>query len=576
VKGERYAIGALAGGADPVHVKTFLEWLKHVPFLDFDEVRTAYARVMANGLDWEKQLLGCNDRYFLLTVLLGRPDALHPWLYARCREVEAAPDDHMDLWARDHYKSTIITFAGVIQEILADPDITIGLFSFNQKIAGAFVKQVKREFEHNTRLKELYSDALWTDPTKEAPLWTDQGFIVRRGSNPKEGTLEGWGLVNGQPTSKHYALRVYDDVVTRESVSNDDMVRKVTEAYELSDNLGGRLQRKWIIGTRYSFADTYGVILAKGIVKPRIYPATDNGQLTGTPVFLKPEVWEKKKIEQSSQIAAQMLQNPLAGLDQVFKATWFRPYVARPKTLNAYILGDPSKGTGPRSDRTGIAVIGLDAQGNKYLLDGFRHRMSMSERWDALKLLYTKWTRALGVQTVQVGWERYGMQTDLEYFNERMDRDGFSFHIRELSWTRDGTKSKRDRVERLEPDFRLSRFYLPAQVLSDYGGTARWKIDEAKNNVIFAVPPDTPNDVRKLEESGEAYRVIKPIVRKNEDGQQYDVTRALMEEMTFFPFGTHDDLVDTCSRIYDMEARPPSIHELPSALAKLEEYHPDA
>src|SRR5207244_2741381 len=157
---------------------------------------------------------------------------------------------------------------------------------------------------------------------------------------------------------------------------------------------------------------------------------------------------------QRSVVAAQMLQNPLAGKENTFDPQSLRPYFMRPRTLNVYIMGDPSQGkrkskstTGRSSDRTAIAVVGIDSNGNKYLLDGFCHRMRLTERWTRRRELYKKWSGAQGVQHVYVGWERYGLQADLEYFLEKMQApDEVSFPIIELNWTREGNESKKSRV----------------------------------------------------------------------------------------------------------------------------------
>lgn len=545
-------------------------WLRdfvtgELPFLDFEATLDCYEAFLDPHSRYcldaaGSALLACNDRYFLLVGPLHRCDALHPWLFARCREVEADPDGHLDLWARYHFKSTIITFAGVIQEVLCDPELTVAIFSFKADIARAFLVQIKRELDCNEYLRGLFPDVLWSDSKREAPKWSEaEGLIVRRKSNPKEATIEAHGLVDGQPTSRHYGLLVYDDVVTDKSVTSPEQILKTTAAWELSDNLGSHLGvRKWHVGTRYHFGDTYGVILERGVLRPRIHAATDDGTLKGAPVLLTPARWDEVRAAQRSTVSAQMLLNPVAGNEAVFRAQWFRPYEVRPLKLNVYIMCDPSKGSKThRSDRTAIAVIGLDQGGNKYLLDGVRHRMKLSERYQYLKQLYQYWCDQPGVQAVRVGYERYGAQVDVEVITEWQERDKCPFEIEELAFPREGAHSKRDRVERLEPDLKRSKFYLPGVAWHpEFGakdGAALWRVDDATGRILYRpllAPTRRMVAVAKLQQG---YRICEPIKRLDENREPYDLTRAFIEEALFFPFAPHDDLVDACSRIYDME-----------------------
>ena len=300
---------------------------------------------------------------------------------------------------------------------------------------------------------------------------------------------------------------IFDDVVTRESVTTPEQITKTTAAWELADNLGQAGGRKWHIGTRYSFADTYQSILERGSVIPRIYPATDDGTMDGRPVLWTPDIWEQKKRDQGeATVACQLLQNPIAGQQAMFKAEWLRYYEVRPATLNIYIMIDPARSTKPDSANTAMAVIGMDGARNKYLLDGYRHRMALSERWQRMRDLRTHWLSQPGVQQVYVGYEKFGAQSDMDYFVERMQTEKCSFEIIELEWPRDrAVKSKEDRVQRLEPDFKNGRFWLPTRA---HGPTKNQK---------------------RMTESGSGYRCAKQIRRKDNDGNIYD----LVTDFTF-------------------------------------------
>jgi len=217
-----------------------------------EQAKVLYAEIIAAEDQKAIKDLCLTDLFFLLTVGCKRQDADHDWIYDRCREVEANPDGHLDLWSREFFKSSIITFGKTLQDILNNPNITVGIFSHTRPIAKAFLAQLKREMEINTFLQGLFPEILYKEPKSQAPKWSlDSGIVVKRDSNKKECTIEAWGLVDGSPTSKHFDLLVYDDVVTKASVNTPEQIAKTTEAWELSLNLGAQGGKRRYIGTRY-------------------------------------------------------------------------------------------------------------------------------------------------------------------------------------------------------------------------------------------------------------------------------------------------------------------------------------
>lgn len=465
-----------------------------------------YAQVMTGGDKEELRRLCREDLFFLLFIACKRKDMNHDWIYERCREVEGESNGYMDLWPRYHYKSTIITFGKTIQDLLLDSDELIGIFSHTRPIAKKFLYQIKSELEGNEFLKDLFPDVLYKNPESESPRWSlDGGIIVKRGGNPKEASVEAWGLVDGQPTGAHFTTMVYDDVVTRESVTTEEMIEKTNEALALSLNLEGKKSDgrgvvRRFVGTRYHMSDTYKMVVERKIGRERVhYPTTlgkEDIEVEGEGVLLTRDELKRKREELGRWVySSQMLLNPAADRSQGFRYDWVMWYDGSPNgRMNKYILVDSASEQKKGSDYTVMVVVGLGDDGNYYLLDGIRDRLNLTQRCEALMGLHRKW------KPLSVGYEKYGINSDIEHVRYVQEREGYRFHIEPIG----GAVKKADRIRRLVPIFENRRFYLPRR--------------------LFFV---------------------------NVAGEVRDLVKEFINEYTNFPVSEHDDVLDATSRIVE-------------------------
>jgi phage terminase large subunit-like protein len=426
--------------------------------------------------------LGKRDLFYLLVFILNRPDADNDWCFARAREIQADPYGYIDLWAREHYKSTLITFAKTIQDIINYPEWTTGIFSHTRPIAKGFLNQIKVECESNVKLPYLYPEVFWDNPKKQALTWSlDGGLIFKRKGNPNAASVEAWGLIDGQPTSKHYTKLLYNDIVTIKSVNTPDMIKKTTEAWETSLNLGMVGGVRQIEGTFYHYADTYRVIINKGSAIPRIYPATEDGKLEGKPVLWTREHLAGKIRDMGPYVSAcQLFLDPVMDKAQGFKGEWLRYWnPANFKNMNIYILCDPAGEKKKENDYTCFVVIGLGIDKNYYLIEWIRDRLNLVERANVLFYLHQTYYPKL------TGYEKFGKDSDIQHYEDRMKRDNYRFSLEPLH----KRLPKNDRIKKLIAIFNAGRFFIPQQcVRQNYEGVMEDLTVIFRDTEYFAFP----------------------------------------------------------------------------------------
>lgn len=444
---------------------------------------------------------GKKDLFFLMYFVMELP-VNDPFIIARIYEAQENHHMTLDLWARFHWKSTILTYALPIFNLISHPTRRIGIFSHTKAMAKSHLRKIKHQLEQNMVLLTAFQDIFYMKQS-QAPKWSeDEGIYVKRKGSFNEASVEAVGLIE-LPTGKHYNEAIYDDIIDLKNVETYAQLQKVKRYYEMSFGCLDRHCIKRVVGTRYDYKDIYGEIMKKKTWKTRIYPGSVDeegvAKIGGIPTMMTREELDALMDEMGLYVfSSQILQKPEKEESQKFNEYWlgkrWNPNSDKPN-FNYYIIVDPASKKKTQSDWTSMWVIGTDPYRNYWLLDGVRDKLSLVEKWDRLIGLVESWGGR------EVGYEEYGMQADIEFLERMMAETGKFFTITPLG----GKVAKVDRIKRLIPDFQKGRWILPETLI---------------------------------------YTDVKGIQRDL-------MNEYVEEEYKLFPNGLHDDMLDCQARIYD-------------------------
>jgi phage terminase large subunit-like protein len=340
-------------------------------------------------------------------------------------------DHQLALLPRDHAKSTIIAYRAA-WEVVKDPSIRILYISSTANLAEKQLGLIKQIISSPV-VRRYWPDLINIEEGKREK-WTQSEVSVDHPKRAEEGIRDPTIFTGGLTTSltgMHCDIAILDDVVVQENAYTEEGREKVKSQYSLLASIEGAGAREWVVGTRYHPLDLYGDLVmmeeeefdAEGNVTntksvyeifqktveehgsflwPRQQRQTD-GKWFGFDI----SILAKKKAQylDKTQFYAQYYNDPnrfetaLITPDkfqyyerhQVKKGDDGRWYV-RGKKVSIAAAMDFAFSMGKASDYTAIAVIGLDADGNYYVLDLDRFKTDrLEEMFEHLRALYSKW-----------------------------------------------------------------------------------------------------------------------------------------------------------------------------------------
>lgn len=367
---------------------------------------------------------------------------------------------------RGAFKSTIITIAHTIQLMLIWPDIRI-LIASHKKEGGSqkFLGSIKDHFIRNKRFRRLFPEFCPKPNSAGQMEWGTSEMVTLPNRSSKaiypEATIEIAGNTT-DVTGRHYNYLKIDDIVTRESVTNESMLEKTEEFNALLTFLFD--QPEWGIadysGTCYHFADLYAKLRDSDQITKFILPIVDDkGKPTIPERFTTPgiEAIKNHPSQTSYQFSCQYMLNPIPLEDQTFRPEWWKRdgfyYDKLPEGLKISVFVDPANTQRKESDYTALMTIGIDSVGDWWLIDIIRDKLTLDQR----AKLVLKILKHHGIH--QCHYESVGfMSSDIKAIKEIGSQADWYIGVVEIKASR---QSKEDRIRGLQYLYEQGKVHWP-------------------------------------------------------------------------------------------------------------------
>jgi hypothetical protein len=402
---------------------------------------------------------GRDNLYWLAKDVLGY-DKMAPEPHQELCDFysDSKKDIDLILMPRGTYKSSVITVAGSIQQMIRNPNVRILISSETQNKANKFVSEIKQHLEMNMKMRSLYGS--WQ---KSGNIWKSNEFTISPRNRPKkEPTVMSGSLEKGTLTGYHYDYIVLDDVVSENNVNTTEQIEKTIDHFKLLLSIldpGGKII---VIGTRWSYYELYAWLLdADGPVSEDVgrlimQAVDDTGEPT-MPNILSAEFLEKTRKRQGSYIfAAQYLNNITSGDNNTFdiKDIQFYEEGDEPEGLVHFMTVDPAVSLKARSDYTGIIVNGVDYLGKWWIREAYNIKLEPSELVALLLELSRKYDPLM-----VCAMEKFALEKMLKYsLFAKMEDENHFFPIKDLETS---TRiSKEARIRSLQPITEAKKIHI--------------------------------------------------------------------------------------------------------------------